>query len=120
MSAIRKKSGHYLGTRIEHKWWRRYTEEGFMTRGNGEYWIADGSLFFQHRARQDPIHLPLCDIVEVALSPCKERAPNIGRPVVHLTWKKDGRWLSSGFILSSSAEETSNLLVHLSIRNKEQ
>lgn len=111
MNAIEKKRGQYLGTRIEHKWWRRYAGEGFLTRGKGEYWIREGSLFFQHHARQKPITLPLCNLIEIKVCPCRDRAG--GLPIVKLIWQKDGNWLSSGFVLSDIMDETSHLLTSL-------
>ena len=113
MNAILKNRGLYLGTEIDHKWWRRYSKEGFFTRGIGEYWIKDSSLFFQHRSRQKPIRLPIRDIVEIAFCPCNRRARNSGMPIIKLIWQKDGRWLSSGFALSGSPEETSWLFASL-------
>ena len=113
MNAIQKRRGQYLGTRVEHKWWRRYTKEGFFTRGIGEYWIKDGSLFFQHRNKQKPIALPLRNIVEIKLCPYQRRTQIKGAPIIKLVWEKDGSWLSSGFILSRNPEETSRLLTNL-------
>ena len=108
MNAIQKKRGQYLGTRVEHKWWRRYSKGGFFTRGIGEYWIKDGSLFFQHRARQKPIRLPLHNLAEIKICPCKG-----GMPVIKLVWEKDGKWLSSGFVFSGIMEQNGNLLENL-------
>ena len=113
MNAIQKKRGQYLGTEVDHKWWQRYSKDGFFTPGIGEYWIKDGSLFFQHRTRQKPISLPLRDIVEIVLCPCSRRSRDSRNPVLKLTWKKDGKWLSSGFILSGIVDETSGLLTRL-------
>jgi len=110
MNAIQKKRGQYLGTRVEHKWWRRYSKGGFLTRGIGEYWIKDGSLFFQHRARQKPIRLPLHSLAEIKVCPCKRRTSGI--PIIKLVWEKDGRWLSSGFVFSGIIEGE-NLLASL-------
>ena len=113
MNAIQKKHGQYLGTEIDHKWWRRYKEEGFFTHGIGEYWIKDGSLFFQHQARQEPIRLPLKNIVEIVLCPCKKRFRVGTKPIIKLVWLKGDRWLSSGFALSESLEGITGLLANL-------
>jgi hypothetical protein len=111
MNAIQKKCGQYLGTRVEHKWWRRYTEGGFFSRGTGEYWIKDGSLFFEHHASQQTISLPLHKLSEIKVCPCRGRAGGI--PIIKLVWEKDGRWLSSSFILSGLVDKSSNLLTSL-------
>jgi hypothetical protein len=113
MNAIQKKSGQYLGTRIEHKWWRHYTKGGFFTRGIGEYWVKDGSLFFQQRSRQKPIKLPLHDIVEVSLCPCTRRLKVGPVPIIKLIWQKDGRWLSSIFALPESFGDANGLIASL-------
>ena len=113
MNVIQKKRGQYLGTRIDHKWWRRYSEGGFFARGNGEYWIKDGSLFFQHQAQQEPIRLPLQNIVEIVLCPCKKRFRMGTKPVIKVVWQKGDRWLSSGFALSEGIEAASGLLASL-------
>ena len=111
MNAIQKKRGRYLGTRVEHKWWHLYSKGGFFTRGNGEYWIKDGSLFFQQRNKRKPISLPLHNLTEIKVCPCKGRAS--GLPIIKLIWEKDGHWLSSGFVLSGIVEQNDNLLANL-------
>ena len=111
MNAIQKKPGQYLGTRVEHKWWRRYNKEGFFTRGIGEYWVKDGSLFFQHRTKRKPIRLPLRSLTEIKVCPCKARTK--GMPIIKLVWRKDGRWLSSEFVLTGIMEGEDNLLASL-------
>jgi hypothetical protein len=111
MNATQKKRGQYLGTKVEHKWWRRYTEEGFTMRGRGEYWIQDGSLYFQHHTSQHPIRLPLHQVSEIKICPCGERTGGI--PILKLVWEKDGRWLSSGFVLSGLVDRSNNLLASL-------
>lgn len=111
MDKIQKKSGRYLGTRIEHKWWQRYTEAGFVTRGSGQYWIMDGSLFFQHHASQEPFRLPLRNLAEIKICPCRRRTGGI--PIIRLVWEKDGCWLNSGFVLSGLVEQGNHLLTSL-------
>ena len=113
MNAIKKMRGRYLGTKIEQKRWQRYTEGGFTARGDGEYWIKDGTLFFQHHARGQPIALPLRDLAEIKVCPCQRRSGGI--PVIKLVWEKDGRWLSSGFVLSGLLDRKNNLLANLRI-----
>ena len=111
MDTINKKRGRYLGTKINHHWWQRYSKGGFLTRGAGEYWIKDGSLFFQHQGRQKPINLPLQNLAEIKICPCHKQVGGI--PVVKLIWEKDGKWLSSGFVLSGIMEKNNTLLTSL-------
>jgi hypothetical protein len=111
MNAILKKRGQYLGTKIEHKWWRRYNEAGFIMRGKGDYWIKDGSLFFQQDASRKPISLPLRSVSEIKVCPCRGRSAGI--PVIKLVWEKDGHWLSSGFVLNGLVDKSNDLLKSL-------
>lgn len=111
MNAMKKRSGQYLGTKIEDKWWRRYTKGGFFTRGKGKYWIKDGSLFFQHHAGQMPIRLPLCNLIEIEVRPSQAW----GVSVLKLVWLKDGNRLSSSFALTGATDETPTLLTSLRI-----
>ena len=111
MNAIQKKRGQYLGTEVDHKWWQRYSDEGFFTPGIGEYWIKDGSLFFQRRNHKKPINLPLGNLAEIKVCPCKGRTH--GMPIIKLVWEQDGHWLSSGFIFSGILEKNEDLLTSL-------
>lgn len=111
MDTIQKRHGRYLGTRIEHKWWRRYKEAGFINRGKGEYWIKDGALFFQRHASQEPISLPLRNLAEIKVCPCRGRSGGI--PIIKLVWEKDGLWLSSGFVLTGIVDKSNHLLKRL-------
>jgi len=111
MNAIQKRPGQYLGTRVDHKWWRRYNKEGFFTRGVGEYWVKDSSLFFQHRAKRKPIRLPLRGLTEIKVCPCKKRTKGI--LIFKLVWEKDGHRLSSGFVFHGITEGENNLLASL-------
>lgn len=61
---IEKRRGHYLGTEIDGKWWRRYRKDGFLARGLGEYWIKNSFLYFHRYLTVAPIVIPLCDVSE--------------------------------------------------------
>lgn len=111
MNAIRKKRGQYLGTRIVNRWWQSYTRGEFVTRGAGEYWIKDGCLFFQSYASQQPMILPLSKLAEIKVCPCQRRTGGV--PILKLVWEQEGRWLSSGFVLSGLLDESNHLLSSL-------
>jgi len=38
--------GHYPGTEIEGKWWKRYRAPGYFARGSGTFGCQDGELVF--------------------------------------------------------------------------
>jgi hypothetical protein len=67
----------------------------------------------QHRSKQQPIRLPLKDIAEIILCPCKRHATIGLKSIIKLIWQKDGKWLSSGFALSDSVEEVGGFLSSL-------
>ncbi|PIW87335.1 MAG: hypothetical protein COZ94_05705 [Nitrospirae bacterium CG_4_8_14_3_um_filter_41_47] len=43
---MEKNKGLYLGTEINEKWYRRYTKDNLLMRGNGEYWYDDKGFYF--------------------------------------------------------------------------
>jgi len=40
------KKGAYLGTEIDEKWWKGYSKDGLLARGNGKYGFEDDCFFF--------------------------------------------------------------------------
>ncbi len=64
---MNKKVGAYLGTEIEETWWKRYRKDGFLARGNGEYWFEDDGLFFRRYLTRKPILISFSGIQESAL-----------------------------------------------------
>ena len=43
------KRGHYFGTEIGGKWWRRYREPGFFARGSGEFDVNAAGFQFRRK-----------------------------------------------------------------------
>ena len=107
---IEKRRGHYLGTEIDGKWWRRYRKDGFLTRGLGEYWIKNSFLYFHRYLTIAPIVIPLCDVSEVRIGKWHSGSWAGGKPIVKILWEKDHRKLCSGFVLSSNHQETERLV----------
>ena len=108
-----RRRGHYLGTEIDEKWWRRETADKILARGNGEGWIEDGSLRFLRLLTRDPIVIPLRDVVAVKTGRWHAGRWAAGAPVVKLIWHRGGRRLSSGFVFSSDPAETRALVAAL-------
>ncbi len=103
-------AGHYLGTVIDAKWWKRYRRKGFFARGNGVYWFEAGAFFFlRHLARQ-PLVIPcaLIDEVKIGNSHAGRWVPGRGG-LIKLFWESDGRKLVSGFIVSRDRRQTEAL-----------
>ena len=47
--------GLYLGTEIEENWRKRYTENNFFSRGDGQFWYDEKGFYFQRRFDKEPI-----------------------------------------------------------------
>lgn len=101
-----RRKGHYLGTEIGEKWWKRYRKDKFFARGNGEYWLDDTGLYFRRYLTQNPIKIPFAKVMEVKIGKSHAGRWLLGSPVLKLIWQTDGLRLSSGFIVSRSKEET--------------
>lgn len=105
-----KKHGHYLGTEIDEKWWRRYYRDGLLARGIGKFWIDASALFFQRKLTNTPIVIPLDDVLDVKVGKWHSGRWAWGALVVKILWQKAGRRLSSGFVFSYDTHETDTLV----------
>ncbi len=110
MEKTEKRRGHYLGTEIEERWWRRYTGEGLLARGIGEYWFEGSSLYFLRYLTQEPIVMDLRKALEVKVGKWHSGRWAGGSPVVKIVWRRNDVRLSSGFVLSKHARETEALV----------
>jgi hypothetical protein len=100
------KTGHYLGTEIDEKWWRRYRKDGLFARGNGEYWIANNYFCFRRYLTTSEIVIPLKEVQEIKTGKWHSGKWAGGALVIKLLWIKNGLKLSSGFVVSQNLEET--------------
>ena len=41
-----RKAGHYFGTEIDDKWWKRYKKGKMLARGKGFYWYDKKKFIF--------------------------------------------------------------------------
>lgn len=108
-----KKRGHYLGTEIDEKWWRRYLADGFFARGVGDYWIDDEALFFRRYLTKAPIVISLHDVIDIKLGKWHSGRWAGGAPIVKIVWKAADNLLSSGFVFSRGSRETNALVQEL-------
>ena len=109
-----RQPGHYLGTEIDEKWWKRYMRHGFFARGNGEYWLdTEGFSFLRHLTGR-PLVIPYALVVEVKIG--KGHAgrwqPGPGG-VLKLVWEYEEKRLSSGFVVSRKREESEALAAEI-------
>ena len=110
MNSTEKKRGHYLGTELGGKWWRRYSKDGLLARGIGEYWITTSALFFRRYLIKTPIVIFFGDVLEVKVGKWHSGRWAGGAPVVRIVWKKAENLLCSGFVLSRDSSETEALV----------
>lgn len=109
-------SGHYLGTEIEEKWWRRYSKEKMFARGNGTYWYDDDSFFFLRYLTKQPLSIPLRNIIDFKIGKWHAGKWGAGQPVLKIIWTRDGQKLSSGFMISKQREDIDRLISDLKSR----
>ncbi len=57
--------GQYLGTEIDRDWKRRYTESGWLARGNGVFWWDGDGFYFSRFMSDKPLFIPRKAIVAV-------------------------------------------------------
>ncbi len=108
-----KKHGHYLGTEVDGKWWKRYKQDGLFHRGNGEYWYDDGSFCFQRYLTQDMIVIPFHKVTDIKMGNWHCGRWCWGQPIIKLLWNHQGMTLVSGFVLSSELPESLEIMACL-------
>lgn len=106
---MEKQKGLYLGTEINEKWWKRYTKDKFLSRGNGEFWRDENGFYFLRYLAKDPIFIPLISISEIKTGKWHSGRWALGNLILKIIWQKDGLKLSSGFIVSKNKNETLKL-----------
>jgi hypothetical protein len=104
------RSGHYLGTEMNEKWWNRYTREGFFARGKGEYWYDNTAFYFLRYLSQGPIAIPFRRVDDIKVGKWHCGRWVWGKPIVKILWSHEGESLSSGFILSYDKNEMQSIM----------
>ena len=110
---INGKTGLYLGTEIDEKWWKRYTEDKLWIRGNGQYWYDDDAFYFLRYLTKEPVTIPMKDILEFKTGKWHAGRWCFGYPVLKIIWLKDGINLSSGFLISKDNADIRNIISEL-------
>jgi hypothetical protein len=108
--------GHYLGTEINEKCWKRYKKDKFFARGNGEYLINDTALYFRRYLTRDPIVIPFAKFIEAKIGKSHAGPWLLGLRVLKGIWEKDGMKLSSGFIIYRNQQENEEIMADLKRR----
>jgi len=110
---IKEKTGIYLGTEIDEKWWNRYTKNKLLARGNGKYWNDDQALYFLRYLTKEPIIIPYKNIKELKIGKWHSGKWCFGYPILKIVWHKDDLILCSGFLISKKNEEVMNFISEL-------
>jgi hypothetical protein len=105
-----RRPGHYLGTEIDEKWWKRYRKNKFLARGKGEYWFEGEVLHFRRYLTKNPIKIPLARLIDVKIGRSHAGQLSLKSLVLKLIWENEGMVLSSGFIFSRHKKETETLM----------
>lgn len=113
---VNEKTGLYLGTEIDEKWWKRYTKDGLLARGNGKYRYDDEAFYFLRHYTREPIAIPLKSIAEFKVGTWHSGKWCFGYPILKIIWSKDGLKLSSGFLISKTNTDVEKIISEL--RNK--
>jgi len=105
--------GHYLGTVIDEKWWKRYKRDKLFARGNGKYWYDEISFYFLRYLTKQPIQIPLHKIIRFEIGKSHAGRWLFKQKVLKILWKKDSLLLSSGFIVARNRQETEGVMAAL-------
>ena len=110
---INEKTGLYLGTEVEEKWWKRYTEDKLLARGNGEYWNDDQAFNFLRYLTKEPIKIPYNKIIGFRVGKWHSGKWCFGYPILKIIWSQNNHRLCSGFFISKKEEEVGNFISEL-------
>jgi hypothetical protein len=110
---LTEKTGAYLGTEINEKWWKRYTKDKMLARGNGKFWFDEDAFYFHRYLIIEPIKIYFKNIKEFKIGSWHAGKWPAGYPILKIIWLKDGLNLSSGFLVSKEKSEVEKLISKL-------
>lgn len=108
-----RKKGNYFGTEIDRAWYKRFRDDGFFARGNGELWLEQDGLCFLRLLTRKPLRVGWEEMTGVRLGKWHAGRWAAGRPVLKVDFHRHGRELTAGFLLSSSWPEMEAFSVDL-------
>jgi hypothetical protein len=110
---MEEQAGHYIGSAVEGKWWRRYLKAPFFAQGTGRYWYDEHAFYFHRSLTRDPLVIPFRSVrgIEVGYWHCGTWA--WGAPIVKLVWEHDGHELSSGFVVARDNDQAQRVVEDL-------
>lgn len=113
---------NYLGTEVDHKWWKRYRGEGFFMRGNGHVWLEDDALCFTRLMLKSALRIPIHRMSGASIGKWHGGTWFAGRPVVKIEWSnEEGAVLTTGIgvrDLGTAESLVDDLVSQISHRSK--
>lgn len=107
--------GKYFGTEIDEKWWKRYTKEKMLARGNGTFSYDGNSISFLRLLTRVPIKIRFADIQGFKTGKWHSGQWGGGRRIIKVLWKKNGQLLSSGFAIAKENAGTDETIAELNL-----
>jgi len=101
---LQTKNGYYYGTTKGNSWWRRYSKNGWLSRGNSEIWVYQDGLYFRRYLTKAIKKIPAQEIKAVTIGRW-HAGKWTGAPVLKIAWTKDGKAVTSGFSVSWDKEQ---------------
>lgn len=106
-------AGKYFGTEIDEKWWKRYTKDKMLARGNGVFSYSRDSIKFLRKLTKTPIKIGFYDMVDIKTGKWHAGQWGAGRQIIKVLWKKNGQLLSSGFSMAIDGTQMEEVLSEL-------
>lgn len=110
----KKLAGKYFGTEIDKKWWKRYTKNKMLARGNGTFSYDEQSISFLRLLTSTPIVIESEQIIEIQIGKWHAGQWGSGKPILKIMWKKGNQLLSSGFSVKTESGAIKELVSELS------
>lgn len=108
--------GHYFGTEINEKWWKRYSNNKMLARGKGNFWYDNTSFSFLRLLTKDAISILFEDIVEFKIGKWHAGQWGAGKPILKIVWLRNNQRLSSGFMIDNDEKNVIDLINRLKVQ----
>lgn len=105
--------GKYFGTEINQKWWKRYTKNKMLARGNGKFSYNEHEISFLRLLTKTPIVIEFNNILDFKLGKWHAGQWGAGRPIIKILWENNDQLLSSGFSISAESDEFDSIISEL-------
>ena len=106
-------AGKYYGTEINEKWWRRYTKDKMLARGNGTFSYDQDAISFLRMLTKVPIVIRFEEITGFKTGKWHSGQWGTGRPIIKVLWTRNNQSLSSGFSVAKSNDDIEKMISEL-------